>query len=263
MSLSCSFLETNSLESKGNTNAKPSVKESRVRSAYNLPGVAIKMTNSGEELERPAPLALTQRQQSVLRALEEVEGTRYRMSLYYSGALYALDNPYNPDRISQAAHSLREILDKLPRVVPRSELPKGYDIPGKRRELVRRIAKDRERYTEGWVGEIDSDLAATIEDVSLLLDYESQPTRRENMRVVLEYFDPLTGRFEGQISGRRLQGVYELQKELEGFAHHRGADDDRELRNSIYKLEELILHVLAPTTAEDQEEILSILGGSV
>ena len=221
------------------------------------------MTNSGEELERPAPLALTQRQQSVLRALEEVEDTRYRMSLYYSGALYALDNPYNPDRISQASHSLREILDKLPRIVPRSELPRPYDIHGKRVELANRIVKDRERYTEGWVGEIDSDLAATMEHVSAFLDNLSQPTRRENMRVVLQYLDPLTGRFERQASARRLRRVSDLQKEVEGFAHHGGSDDEADLWKCIYELEEVILHVLAPTTAENQEEILSILEGSV
>ena len=221
------------------------------------------MIDSGEELERPAPLALTQRQQSVLRALEEVENSQYRISLYYLGALYALDNPYNPDRISQASHSLREILDKLPRLVPRSELPKSYDIPGKRVELANRIAKDRERYSEGWVGEIDPDLAATIEGIAGFLDNLRQPTRRENMRVVLEHFDPLTDRFERQLSARRLGRVSGLQKAVEGFAHHGGGDDEADFRNCIYQLEEVILHVLAQTTAENQEEILSILEGSV
>ena len=221
------------------------------------------MTNSGEELERPAPLALTQRQQSVLRALEEVEDTRYRMSLYYLGALYALDNPYNPDRISQAAHSLREILDKLPRIVPRSDLPKPYDIHSKRLELADRIARDRERYSEGWVGEIDNELGATIEDVAMFLDNHRQPTRRENIRAVLKHFDPLTDRFDRQASARRLGRVSDLQKEVEVFAHHGGGDDEEALWKCIYELEEVILHVLAPTTAENQEEILSILEGSV
>ena len=221
------------------------------------------MTNRGEELERPAPLALTQRQLSVLRALEEVEDLQYRISLYYLGALSALDNPYNPDRIAQAAHSLRELLDKLPRIVLRSDLPKTYDIHGKRREITARLARDRERYPEGWVGEIDKDLAATIDDVSTLLANLEQPTRRANIRAVLERLDPLSDRFETQVSARRLGRVSGLQKEVEGFAHHGGGDDEADFRNCIYQLEEVILHVLAPTTAENQEEILSILEGSV
>ena len=221
------------------------------------------MTNSGEELERQAPLALTQRQQSVLRALEEVEDTRHRISLYYLGSLSALDNPYNPDRISQAAHSLREILDKLPRIVPRSDLPKPYDIQNNRRELADRIARDRERYSEGWVGEIDNELGATLEHVVTFLDNHRQPTRRENIRAVLEHFDPLTDRFNTQLSAQRLRRVSVLQKELEFFAHHGGGEDERDFGNTLYKLEEVVLGILAQTTAENQEEILSILEGSV
>lgn len=221
------------------------------------------MTDSGEELEWPAPPSLTQRQQSVLRALSEVESTRYRISLYYLGALCAIDNPYNPDRISQAAHSLRELLDKLPKIVPRSDLPKPYDIHAKRLEVADRIARDRERYSEGWVGEIDKDLGVTMEGVSAFLDNLRQPTRRENIRAVLEHFDPLTDRFERQLLAQRLRRVSGLQKELEGFAHHGGGDDEREFRNCIYELEEMVLDILAQTTAENQEEILSILEGSV
>ena len=37
-------------------------------------------------------------------------------------ALYALNNEQNSDRIAQAAHSLRELLEKLPRVVEGSDL---------------------------------------------------------------------------------------------------------------------------------------------
>ena len=221
------------------------------------------MTDRGEEPGRPASPVLTHRQQGVLRALEVVESTRYRISLYYLGALCALDNPYNPDRISQAAHSLRELLDKLPRIVLGSELPKPYDAHGKRREMARRIAKDRERYSDGWVGEIDRELSITIESVSELLGNLEQPTRRENIRAVLQHIDPLTDRFESSLSVRRLRRVSDLQKELEGFTHHGGGDDENEFGNCIYGLEEVVLDVLAPITAENQEEILSILGESV
>ena len=221
------------------------------------------MTDRGEELGRPAPPVFTHRQQSVLRALTEVESTRYRISLYYLGALCALDNPYNPERISQAAHSLRELLDKLPRIVLGRELPKPYDNPSKPREMAGRIAKERERYSDGWVGEIDRELGITIESVSEFLGNLELPTRRENIRAVLQHMDPLTDRFESRLSARRLRRVSDLQKELEGFAHHGGGDDENEFRNCIYGLEEVVLDVLALTTAENQEEILSILGESV
>ena len=58
------------------------------------------------------PLVLTSRQRAVLEALKSKETEKYPVSEWYLGALYALDNPYNPDRVSQAAHSLRELLSK-------------------------------------------------------------------------------------------------------------------------------------------------------
>ena len=63
------------------------------------------------------PLALTLQQRNVLDALKSNETEECPLSEWYLGALYALDNPYNPDRVAQAAHSLRELLEKLPQVV--------------------------------------------------------------------------------------------------------------------------------------------------
>ena len=67
--------------------------------------------------EQPTPLVLTHEQRAVLEALKSKETEKYPLSKWYLGALYALANPHNPDRISQAAQSLRELVEKLPRVV--------------------------------------------------------------------------------------------------------------------------------------------------
>ena len=56
---------------------------------------------------KPDPLQLSQRQLGVIQALQSRETEKYRLSHWYQGALYALDDYYNPDRIPQAAHSLR------------------------------------------------------------------------------------------------------------------------------------------------------------
>ena len=60
------------------------------------------------------PLILNPQQRAVLDALKSKETEKYPLSQWYLGALYALDNYYNPDRISQAAQSLRELLEKTP-----------------------------------------------------------------------------------------------------------------------------------------------------
>lgn len=73
-----------------------------------------------QSLESPnvsTPLVLTDQQRNVLEMLQNKQTEKYRLSEWYLGALYALDNPYNPDRIAQAAHCLHELIEKLPRVV--------------------------------------------------------------------------------------------------------------------------------------------------
>ena len=66
------------------------------------------------------PLVLTPWQRQVLEILREIQTKEYPLANWYLGALYTLDSCYNPDRISQAAQSLRELLEKLPRVFQES-----------------------------------------------------------------------------------------------------------------------------------------------
>ena len=59
-------------------------------------------------------LEITSRQRDVYRLLKNHRDTKQLcVGEWYLGALYALDNSYNPDRFSQAAHSLRELIMKL------------------------------------------------------------------------------------------------------------------------------------------------------
>ena len=85
-----------------------------------------------------------------MRVLQAKENDKYPLSQWYLGTLYAMDNPNNPDRLSQAAHSLREIIEKLPRVITETDLiVDSYNVPEERRSIAARFAEDRQRYSEG------------------------------------------------------------------------------------------------------------------
>lgn len=62
------------------------------------------------------PLELTSKQRNVIDILRTAKSQKYSLADWYLGAIYAVKNVYNPDRFSQAAQSLRELLEKLPRV---------------------------------------------------------------------------------------------------------------------------------------------------
>ena len=116
-------------------------------------------------------LVLTGQQREVLEALNGKEKEEYPLSNWYLGALYALDNHYNPDRISQAAQSLRELLEKLPRAVRELDAQgRLYDFKGIRRTLHDRFSRDKERYKGRWRGEvIDATLDKTLRKSTITL----------------------------------------------------------------------------------------------
>ena len=115
-------------------------------------------------------LELSLRQQEVLSALRSRETSRFRISSWYLGALYALNNPYNPDRISQAAQSLRELVEKLPRLFD-TEAPIGSQgLKGMRDSLHSRFEKDKKRYEQGWRDKrIDGQLDKTLRRIDRYL----------------------------------------------------------------------------------------------
>ena len=111
----------------------------------------------------PKPLVLAPKQQDVLGILQSKQTEKYPLSRWYTGALYALNNHCNPDRVAQAAHSLRELLEKLPLVVHGGDVK--VRVPGfaeKRNIINERLLKAKKRYPEGWKGKpIDKNVDKT------------------------------------------------------------------------------------------------------
>ena len=206
------------------------------------------------------PLALTSRQRDVLEALKDQETPEYPISKWYLGALYALDNPHNPDRFAQAAHSLRELIEKLPRVVL------GIDVQGgrsgfqdMRRSIYERILKDKKRYPKGWNGEkIDGHLGKTLRKVEKYVERNQQPTRKEQIQRAVTTIDPMVSQFGNEIQENKRDRLHDLWEKLEDFAHHKKPDVE-EFGKCLEELEKTVLDLLAPITAQDQGEIQAIL----
>lgn len=111
------------------------------------------MNDESPSQRQPMPLVLTGQQCEVLEALKDKETEKYPLSHWYLGALHALDNQHNPDRISQVAQSLRELLEKLPRAVQEMDVHGNpHDFKGIRRGLYGRLSKDSKHYAGIWRG---------------------------------------------------------------------------------------------------------------
>ena len=217
-----------------------------------------------DDQRQPMPLVLTGQQREVLEALRDKETEEYPLSNWYHGALYALNNHYNPDRISQAAHSLRELLEKLPRAVREMDAHgSSPDFGGMRRDLHIRFSKDKECYKGEWKGKIiNAGLEKTLRKIDDYLQWNQQPTRREQLQTAIAAVDPMAGQLDSRIRHAKRDELYNLWRNLESFAHHRGEADIANFRQRLRTLEGLIFDLLAPITAEDQNEIQSILNRS-
>ena len=220
------------------------------------------MMQDDQEFIEAMPLELSAQQRAVVDALQRHDTERYPLSRWYLGALYAISNRYNPDRWSQAGQSLRELLEKLPRVILEgdAQVRNRPDFHGQRSKLYARISRDQRRYQDGWKGqEIDQQLARTLNEAAAYFQRsQQQPSRRDQIQAGVEHIDPLAYQMDSAIRDRRRNQIVSLWEELEAFAHHHTSDEEAFMR-CLRTLERTVLDLLAPITAQDQQEIQSIL----
>ena len=220
------------------------------------------MSNGSLDRKLPMPLKLTDLQLAVLEALQGKETERYPLSDWYLGALYALDNPRNPDRFSQAAQSLRELIEKLPRVVGEMDIPGS--LRDMRSNIDARLTKDKERYGNAWEDKkVDCELAKTLGEINRYLMANQQPTRRERVQSALAKLDPMAEHLDSDVRQRKRDAIHKLWKKLEGYAHHQNEQTLEDFNECLTILERTVLELLAPITAQDQQEIRSILDSPV
>ncbi len=218
----------------------------------------------------PKPLMLTLKQQEVLNALRDKETEEYPLSKWYHGALYALENHHNPDRVAQAAHSLRELLQKLPEVVPESSVrvvgsgdSKKSKFINMRNKIDNLLSKSKERYPEGWKGnKIDKHLAKALTEIEEYLELNQQPNRGERVQQAIASIDPMYKQLHSGIQEVKREKLLKLWKRLENFTHHNINLEVTEFKACLDELEIIVFDLLAPITAQDQQEIQTILNYS-
>ncbi len=205
-------------------------------------------------------LELSAQQRAVLTALQSRDTEQFPLSRWYLGALSAWRNRQNPDRMSQAAHSLRELMEKLPRVLTGSDIQqvRTYDFKGMRRSLYERFQKDKERFAGGWRGNpIDSPLAGTLERLDTYLIRNQTPSRREQVQMAVVSIDPLAHQMDISIRDRKRDEIFSVWQQMEVFAHHNASEDDFD--HWLHLLEVAMLDLLAPITAANQQEMQAIM----
>ena len=94
----------------------------------------------------PRRVVPTSVQRSVIDQLKKVQKPKALMSNWYEGALWARQDAANPDRLPQAAHSLRDLLVELPKVLLNAPVITTFDSKNARKKIRERLKADHEQY---------------------------------------------------------------------------------------------------------------------
>ena len=225
------------------------------------------MNTANPQNEKRFPLKRDSRQRAVLEALRGKQAKKYPLGDWYLGAIYALNNCHNPDRFSQAAQSLREVLEKLPQVVGEMDVQAPpHILKEKRRQCIdERFSKDKERYHEEWKGkEIDGHLAKTLGKIGDYLELYRQTSPKEKTQNAMKKIDPKTSYLNEETRLKRAKELHGLRQKLIGYAHHKTCKDDMaDFKKCLETFEKLILDFLTPIIAQDHREIRLILNRSI
>jgi hypothetical protein len=117
----------------------------------------------------------------------------------------------------------------------------------------------KKEYAAGWTGEITTKLAAALQQVERYVELRDSPSRAERTFTGLTKLDPMIQALPGALQQRKLRRFAQVAKKLEQFTHHQCDPDDQDFRDCLAQTEDLILDLLAPITAEDQDELLAII----
>ena len=142
--------------------------------------------------DRPKGLELSSQQIRLLACLKRLSKEKMQFDEWYLGALYVLQNPYNPERFSQAAQTMRELLEKLPREIKELEAIEESkpDFHQLRVKLTEQHELAKKGYSAGWLGNpIDDPLDASLRSLDdyLAANKKYKPNRSAQMETLISH----------------------------------------------------------------------------
>lgn len=203
-------------------------------------------------------LQLTPEQQKVVECLNGVETEKYPLSRCYLGAISTLKNIHNPDRHAQAAHSLRELIEKISYIMNSSML--GFDPCGKREKIGTALHKAKRRYDGSWCGKsIDIDLEKLLLLVEEYIEQNNLITRNGKITGALCSNDPLFHVYTKNIQNEKRKFIKECWKDLEFIAHHSNKSKSDDIFLLVERVESIIIGLFSNTVSKDQKYISDII----
>jgi hypothetical protein len=214
------------------------------------------------ELTEPAPPAdlvdegsMTGQQLVVFRALAEQDD---RVAGWYLGARITFSNKRNPERLQQAGHSLRELMDKLLPVLGPPTEAEGGRLGDRFTTMTDRWERAKEQsrcHSDGvWSGEIDEAARSGFMAVDEAIDWQRQnrPRRRETYRATIRALDVSRRPPPSWIEDTHVMLWDKLRDYFVRVCHHDRETDEDEFSAALDTFESFVLERLKPRTYVEQ-----------
>lgn len=182
-----------------------------------------------------------------------------RLADWYLSAIMVLRQDSNPDRLALAAHSMREVIEKLP---DEMELPvsKNSSLSSQRvkslHEKWQRVKLQPEGITfdnrrlPGFLNDLDEFFAGI----------EISGTKwRDDGRMIQDKLDPLGATMPSVLREERASNWVELRRYCLNVCHHNFVPDAAEFSLNMDRVETFLLDLARPRSVDNQAEILALI----
>ncbi len=183
----------------------------------------------------------------------------------YLGAVMALSHTDNPDYLAQSAHSVRELMEKIPAFLDVQTRAHQESLGSKVRELEDRwqttIARSECYDDGGWSGEIDRHLLKLLETLQRLFDWlsEHRPRRRIEAARILQRLDGSDHTLPAALEDLEVDRWMTIRDFFVSISHHGQQATQDEFERRLDALERFLLDRLRPRTFADFDAIDDII----
>jgi hypothetical protein len=196
----------------------------------------------------PAEPLLEGRHRTLFEVLIAKEDSLAKM---YVGALMARDATTNPDYLSQAGNSVRELIDTLPEFFTVTQRP-----PGRLNDKVN-VLRDRWRNERRVRNGDDSPLSPRfLRELDAFFEWNDRsfPGRKEFARSTIRELDASGRRLPGSIENLRAEQWMMIRDFFTSSTHHASCSQD-EFDQWLEFFEGFVLDLVRPRTFENADRI--------
>lgn len=194
---------------------------------------------------------------------DEIEKRSPNLAKIYLGALFAIKYTENADHLPQAAHSVREFMEKFPEIA-NIKTKQNPSLKNKVLELHQsfvRTSKSKCKNNNVWKGEIDDPVSKFLKKSSEFFDWfsSSHETRREEATKTLSKIRK-SNPPPNILAYKEAETWLEIRDYFIAVSHHKTNNLD-EFDNYLNYLENFVLDKLFPQTFDNFDVIDALLSG--